>query len=95
MSMPLRAATSFFALFVGASAAMAQGAPPDDLMARVQQRLRAADINGDGYIDRQEADARLPRVAKRFDLLDTDTDGRLSAAEFKQAGDRYLQQRSR
>lgn len=53
----------------------------------MQERLKAADTNGDGFIDRQEADAKLPRVAKNFDKLDTDQDGKLSASELKQAAE--------
>lgn len=53
----------------------------------MQERLKAADTNGDGFIDRQEADAKLPRVAKNFDKLDADQDGKLSASELKQAAE--------
>ena len=53
----------------------------------MQERLKAADANNDGYIDRQEADAHLPRVAKNFDKLDTDKDARLSTDELRQAAD--------
>lgn len=42
------------------------------------------DSNGDGVIDRQEAAAR-PRLAQRFDELDTNKDGKLSPEEM-QAG---------
>ena len=38
------------------------------------------DANGDGVIDRAAA-AKMPRLAARFDQLDTDKDGRLSASE--------------
>lgn len=41
------------------------------------------DANGDGVIDRAEA-AKAPRLAARFDQLDTDKDGRLSASERRQ-----------
>jgi Ca2+-binding EF-hand superfamily protein len=53
----------------------------------MQERLKAADTNGDGFIDRQEADAKLPRVAKNFDKLDADQDGKLSPSELKQAAE--------
>ncbi|WP_426284681.1 hypothetical protein [Luteibacter sp. E-22] len=53
----------------------------------MQERLKAADTNGDGFIDRQEADAKLPRVAKNFDKLDADQDGKLSPSELKQASE--------
>lgn len=51
----------------------------------MQARLKAADANGDGFIDRKEAEAGLPRIAKNFDKIDTDQDGKLSADELKQA----------
>jgi len=38
------------------------------------------DTNGDGFIDRSEA-ARAPRLAGKFDTLDTNKDGRLSREE--------------
>lgn len=46
------------------------------------------DKNGDGKIDRGEA-AAAPRLAERFDRLDADKDGSVTAAEMKAAhGDR-------
>jgi Ca2+-binding EF-hand superfamily protein len=51
----------------------------------MMDKLKAADTNGDGYIDRAEADASLPRVAKGFDQLDADQDGKLSPDELKEA----------
>jgi hypothetical protein len=49
----------------------------------MMDKLKAA--NNDGYIDRAEADASLPRVAKGFDQLDADQDGKLSNDELQQA----------
>jgi Ca2+-binding EF-hand superfamily protein len=51
----------------------------------MMDKLKAADANNDGYIDRAEADASLPRVAKGFDQLDADQDGKLSNDELQQA----------
>jgi Ca2+-binding EF-hand superfamily protein len=51
----------------------------------MMDKLKAADTNDDGYIDRAEADASLPRVAKGFDKLDADQDGRLSNDELREA----------
>lgn len=71
----------------------------DDRAARLQdaakQRLRAADSNQDGYIDRAEAEAGLPRVARRFDEIDSDGDGRLASAELDAAVEKMRQARSR
>lgn len=44
------------------------------------------DANGDGVIDRAEAAAR-PRLAERFDQLDTNHDGKLDASERPQRGE--------
>jgi Ca2+-binding EF-hand superfamily protein len=38
------------------------------------------DTNGDGFVDRTEA-AKAPRLAEKFDSLDTNKDGRLSREE--------------
>ena len=42
------------------------------------------DSNHDGAISRAEADAKSPRLAKKFDALDTDKNGSLSREELKQ-----------
>ena len=56
--------------------AVAQTATPATGV-KAAQRI---DANGDGVIDRAEA-AKAPRLAAKFDQLDTDKDGRLSAGE--------------
>ncbi|GAB1406992.1 hypothetical protein MASR1M8_09110 [Thermomonas brevis] len=43
------------------------------------------DANGDGVIDRAEA-AKFPRLAEKFDQLDTNKDGKLDAGERKAFG---------
>ncbi len=72
------------ALLVASTAACAQNAR-SERAAQAMERLKAADADADGYIDRSEADASLPRIAKNFDTLDTDQDGRLSREELQQA----------
>ena len=42
------------------------------------------DANGDGAIDRAEAQAAMPRLAEQFDQLDGNRDGRLIMAEVEQ-----------
>ena len=59
---------------LGSTFAVAQTAPAG---------MKAApriDVNGDGVIDRAEA-AKAPRLAAKFDQLDTNKDGKLSASE--------------
>ncbi len=72
----------------GASAAFAQ-TPPEppkgdrgDRAAKMHERIKAADKDGDGKISRTEAVA-LPRIAKHFDEIDTNKDGFLSKEEMK------------
>ncbi len=55
--------------------ALAQSAPPPPA-----SPLMKADANGDGVITREEA-AKYPRLAARFDALDKNKDGKLSADE--------------
>ncbi|MDG2525282.1 EF-hand domain-containing protein [Stenotrophomonas sp. HITSZ_GD] len=62
-------------------------------LAQAAERFRAADTNHDGQISRAEADASLPRIAKRFDQLDADGNGQLSADEFREAMARARAQR--
>lgn len=57
---------------------------------QIRERLRQADANGDGAIDRSEAQA-LPRLAKGFDRLDTDADGVLSRNELDAAAQKARQ----
>lgn len=80
-----RYALAAILLAVSATACAQSGDRATQARQKMQERLRAADANQDGYIDRQEADAGLPRVAKNFDALDTDKDGRLSTGELQQA----------
>lgn len=54
--------------------ALAQSAPPPG------SPMMRADANGDGVISREEA-AKYPRLAARFDQLDRNKDGKLSADE--------------
>ena len=65
------------AVALAPEAAVAQNSamPATAGKARIQ-----VDANQDGFIDRAEA-ARMPRLAERFDRMDQDKDGRLSADE--------------
>ena len=84
--------TSFIATLLAlstVSVACAQapaGAPKGDRAQMMQERLKAADTNGDGKISRDEANASLPGIAKNFDAIDTNKDGFLSREELAAAG---------
>ena len=55
----------------------------DEQKQALKDRLQAADSNGDGMIDKAEAQAKLPRIAKGFDKLDANADGKLSPEEMR------------
>jgi Ca2+-binding EF-hand superfamily protein len=80
-----------FAGFAFASRASEGAAPPDqkarhdEMKARMLERLKAADTNGDGMISREEANAGLPQLAKHFDRIDTDKNGLITMREFEAA----------
>jgi Ca2+-binding EF-hand superfamily protein len=81
-------------LFLG-SAAFAQqaapSAPEGDRMqqraAKLEQRFKAADANGDGALTRDEA-AKMPGLEKHFDRLDANKDGKITLEEMKAAQQR-------
>ncbi len=58
------------------SSAVAQGFSEEAII----KRMKEADKNKDGFIDRTEAKA-LPRLEKNFDQIDTNKDGKLSEEE--------------
>jgi serine/threonine protein kinase len=53
----------------------------DELKRKALQQFRAADANGDMHLDRSEV-ARFPLLAKEFQRIDEDGDGRISPEEF-------------
>ena len=69
--------------------ACAQQSISDEQKQAALERLQAADANKDGFIDKTEADAKLPRVAKNFDKLDANRDGRLSPEEFRAMASKF------
>ena len=50
------------------------------------ERLRRADLDHDGYLSRAEVQHALPRLAMRFDAIDANRDGKLSAQEIRNFG---------
>jgi hypothetical protein len=60
----------------------AQRAPRDAAHQRANAAFDRADANGDGQLNRDEAQ-RLPAVAERFDAIDTNGDRMLSRDEFQ------------
>jgi Ca2+-binding EF-hand superfamily protein len=77
----------FFAVtLLGAAVALpsVSNAAPSDAPAAGHQKLKALDKDGDGKISRAEA-AAAPRLAKRFDAIDANKDGFVTADEMKAA----------
>jgi Ca2+-binding EF-hand superfamily protein len=49
--------------------------------ARMQQQFRQADKDGDGALSKAEAEAGMPRLAKHFDAIDANNDGKITQDE--------------
>jgi Ca2+-binding EF-hand superfamily protein len=80
-------------LAASSSSACAQRELSDEQRQKILERWQAADRNGDGVIDRAEAEAGLPRIYRNFDKLDTDGDGRLTPEELRAAAARFGERR--
>ena len=82
---------------IGASVVFAQ-TPPEatkgDRAHKMQERFKAADKDGDGRISRAEA-VVLPRIAKHFDEIDTNTDGFITKEELKARRDKRAAQKQK
>ena len=55
---------------------------------RTQERFRKADSDGDGALSKAEAQAGMPRLAKDFDAIDTNKDGKITPDELRAHGAR-------
>jgi Ca2+-binding EF-hand superfamily protein len=66
------------------SAALIAVAAPEGREARgaMQDRIKQADTNGDGMLNRAEA-AALPRILKHFDEIDANHDNQITADELR------------
>ena len=75
--------------FAQSPTAPADPAKTERRAAHMQERLKAADKNGDGKISREEAAASLPKLAKHFDKIDANKDGYITKEEIKAWHDRH------
>jgi len=69
-----------------------------EMRAKVHERLKAADTDGDGSISRKEAEASMPGLAAKFDQMDVDKDGKISRDEmhgFRMAGKKHQRKHMR
>ncbi|MFH1045095.1 MAG: calcium sensor EFh [Pseudomonadota bacterium] len=51
--------------------------------AKAAERFRHADADGDGAISRAEAEKHAPRLAQKFDQIDSNKDGKLTQDELR------------
>jgi Ca2+-binding EF-hand superfamily protein len=51
--------------------------------AKAADRFKHADTDGDGAISRAEAEQHAPRLAKKFDQIDSNKDGKLTQEELR------------
>jgi Ca2+-binding EF-hand superfamily protein len=71
------------AVALGSAAVIAVAAPEGrEARGAMQDRIKQADTNGDGMLNRAEA-AALPRILKHFDEIDTNHDNQISADELR------------
>lgn len=64
----------------------------EEMRAKMQQRMqenfKKADKDGDGALSRAEVDAGMPRMAKDFDAIDTNKDGKITQDEMRAFGEK-------
>ena len=76
------AVTLALALLLPAVAAQAADAERmQDMAAKLQERFKAADADGDGKLTKDEAKAKMPFVYKHFDEIDTAHTGAVTMAD--------------
>ena len=59
-----------------------RGIPVAQVPAAVEAEFRRADANGDGFLTPDEVHGHFPMIARNFQRVDTDGDGRISLHEF-------------
>jgi len=70
-----------------AASAFAQAAPDAPAAsdhqrgARLDERFKAADANGDGKLTRDEAKSKMPMVYKHFDVIDVNHTGAVTMSD--------------
>ena len=54
----------------------------------MEEHFKEADVNSDGQLSLDEVQAKMPRLAERFNTLDADKNGLLSKEELQHGGPR-------
>lgn len=60
---------------------------------QMAERFKAADKDGDGALTRAEAEAGMPRLAKRFDDIDTAKTGKITLEQIRGFMQKQMQER--
>jgi len=72
------------ALLLTTGSAISQTKPLDPkVAAEIDQKAKAADKNGDGKLTKAELEAGMPRIAKGFDMMDSDKKGYVTVDQIK------------
>lgn len=77
----IRSAIAFF-MMLGitlSGVGLAQAPSPQ----KIEARFKAADVNHDGKLTREEAKAGMPRVAKAFDKIDVEKKGYITLEQLQ------------
>ena len=61
----------------------ARGYRRESARAKFQEYFNKADADGDGALSRSEAERGMPRIARKFDAIDTNHDGKVTPDEMR------------
>jgi len=93
---PLALAAALMALSALAQPPQPPADTPERRAQMVQQmaeRFKAADKDGDGALTRAEAEAGMPRLAQRFDAIDTAKTGKITLEQIRSFMQKQMQER--
>ncbi|MBS0444906.1 MAG: EF-hand domain-containing protein [Proteobacteria bacterium] len=93
MKRTIVAAVAVALLSAGAAMAQDQGGGKAARGEKFSERFDAADANGDGKLTLEEAQAKMPMVAKHFDEIDVDKKGYVTKAEVAKAMRKMMAER--
>lgn len=86
-------ALTLLALTTSAQAQEAKGAKAAQAAKQLEARFAAADKDHDGKLTKAEAEAGMPRVAKRFDAIDTAKTGSVTLDQIKAYGAEHMKKK--
>ncbi len=68
---------------------------PEASKARFSERFKKADTDGDGALSKAEAEKSIPRLAKHFDEIDANRDGKITQDEMKASMEKHRAERKK